>query len=139
MYIPASPYVLSHCILDKEHARVHLEDVEYLQSRKFLTYLFDGWEDSLRRSLYGSVAAEVKQFPIILSLDNMTGKRGNVPTLVEMMEKATNSMDIGDMRNFVAVTTDNPTTMQAYRCKLQEKYWWLLVNCFEVCQGLRNC
>lgn len=127
-YEPASPYVLSHRLLDAEHSRVHQEDVERLQDSRFLTLLFDGWEDMLRRSLYGSVAAEVKQFPIVLGLDELTGLRGNVPTLVQTTEKATENMGVGDMKKFIAITTDNPTTMQAYRKAMQKKHPWLLVQ-----------
>lgn len=82
----------------------------------------------LRRSLYGSVAAEVKQFPIVLGLDELTGLRGNVPTLVQTTEKATENMGVGDMKKFIAITTDNPTTMQAYRKAMQKKHPWLLVQ-----------
>ena len=131
-FVPSSPYVLSHRILDKESARVHLTDVGRLKERRFLTYLFDGWEDALKRSLYGSVAAEVKQLPIVLGLNDMTGQRGNVPTLLDTTQKAVDAMDVGDMLNFIAVTTDNPTMMQAYRRELQNKYYWLLVSKYSV-------
>ena len=127
-YIPASPYVLSHRLLDAENVRVQMEEIKRLENRPFLTLLFDGWEDLLKRSLYGSIAAEVKQHPIVLSLDDLTGQRGNVPTLLETTRRATSAMNVGDMKKFIAVTTDNPTSMQAYRRELQKLYPWLLVS-----------
>lgn len=127
-YTPASPYVLSHTLLDAESARVQTEEIERLKKRTFLTLLFDGWEDLLKRSLYGSIAAEVKQHPIVLSLDDLTGQRGNVRTLLETTHRATSAMDLGDMKKFIAATTDNPTPMQAYRRELQKLYPWLLVS-----------
>ena len=126
-YGPASPYVLSHRLLDAESVRVWEEETKRLESRNFLTFLFDGWEDSLKRSLYGSVAAEVKQHPTVLSLDDLTGKRGNVATLIETTRRATSTMALSDMKKFIAVTTDNPTTMQAYRRELNKLFPWLLV------------
>lgn len=125
-YSPSSPYVLSHTILDSEHTQVHLEDMERLSSRHRLTLLLDGWEDLLRWSLYGSVAAEVNQPPIVLSLDDLTGKQGNFDTLLGVTQGAFDRMQL-DPKKFVACTTDNPTTMCAYRQRLQKKFPWLLV------------
>ncbi|KIK75104.1 hypothetical protein PAXRUDRAFT_94925, partial [Paxillus rubicundulus Ve08.2h10] len=72
-YNPPSRYVLSHNLLDSEAVRVQQEDIERLKNCKKLTLLLDGWEDLLKRSLYGSVAVEVNQHPVVLSLDDMTG------------------------------------------------------------------
>ncbi|KAG2140571.1 hypothetical protein DEU56DRAFT_734975 [Suillus clintonianus] len=33
-------------------------------------------------------------------------------------------MEIGDGRNIIAATTDNPTVMKAFRRKFQEKFYW---------------
>ncbi|KAG2336964.1 hypothetical protein BDR05DRAFT_978652 [Suillus weaverae] len=86
------------------------QKIDRLKARRLLTLLLDGWEDKLRQSLYGSLAAEVKQHPIILALEDMTGK-------------AMKAMEIGDARKIIAVTTDNPT--------FQNKYYWVLtVACF---------
>ncbi|KAG1735804.1 hypothetical protein EDB19DRAFT_1830154 [Suillus lakei] len=60
-------------LLDSEAARVKLEEVDRPKGRRLLTLLLNGWEDMLRRSLYGSLAAEVKQHPIILALEDMMG------------------------------------------------------------------
>jgi len=128
-YETPSRYVLSHSIMDSEAARVKMDDMERLQdrSRRF-TYLVDGWEDGLRRSLYGSVAAEVTQYPIIISLEDMTGNRATAKGIFEASKSALASMDIGDARNFIAVTTDNPTVMQAFRRNFVESFPWLLVS-----------
>ena len=65
---------------------------------------------------------------MVLSLDDMTGNRGNSDNLVLVTRKAMSKMEIGDGKNVIAITTDNPTVMQAYRRKLQECYPWILVS-----------
>jgi hypothetical protein len=62
--------------MDAEAARAQVEDMTRLKARKCLTLLFDGWEDKLQRSLYGTVAAEHGEPPSVLSLDELTGSRG---------------------------------------------------------------
>ncbi|PIL30822.1 hypothetical protein GSI_06990 [Ganoderma sinense ZZ0214-1] len=48
-----------------------------------------------------------------------------------MTQKAVDAIDVGNMKNFIAVTTDNPTTMRVYCQELQNKYYWLLLfACF---------
>ncbi|RPD67877.1 hypothetical protein L226DRAFT_548734 [Lentinus tigrinus ALCF2SS1-7] len=122
-----------NCITGKgpEYVRVIKEDKTRLKELRLLMLLFDGWEDALKRSIYGTIAAKVNHHPIPLSLDDITRQRGNADTLVETTEKALRSMELQDMRNFAAVTTDNPTTMRKYRRLLQKKYPWLLLfACF---------
>ena len=114
--------------MDSEYSDVQLKETQELEARSNQTYLFDGWEDMLKRSLYGSVAAHVKQPSIVLGLEDLTGKRGDVDTLIKTTENAAAGMGLGDMKKFIAVTTDNPTTMRAFRRELQKKYWWLLVR-----------
>lgn len=127
-YVPPSRYVLSHNLLDSEAVRVQQEEINRLKGHKRLTLLLDGWEDLLKQSLYGSLAVEVNQHPVVLSLDDMTGNRGNSDNLVSVTQKAMNKMEIGDGKNVIAITTDNPTVMQAYQRKLQEHYPWILVS-----------
>ncbi|KAF9232025.1 hypothetical protein BU15DRAFT_55483, partial [Melanogaster broomeanus] len=127
-YVPPSRYVLSHNLLDTEAVRVQQEEIDRLKGRKNLTLLLDGWEDLLKRSLYGSVAVEVNKHPIVLSLEDMTGNRGNADNLVSITQKAMSKMEIGDGKNVIAITTDNPTVMQAYRRKLQALFPWILVS-----------
>ncbi|KAF8840053.1 hypothetical protein BDN67DRAFT_1011772 [Paxillus ammoniavirescens] len=73
-YNVPSRYVLSHSIMDAELCRVQLEEVARVKERKRLTFLLDGWEDLLKRSLYGALAAEINQYPIVLKLADMTGR-----------------------------------------------------------------
>ncbi|KIK79623.1 hypothetical protein PAXRUDRAFT_768869 [Paxillus rubicundulus Ve08.2h10] len=37
-----------------------------------------------------------------------------------------NEMEIDNGKNLIAATTDNPTVMQAFCCKLQHKFPWIL-------------
>lgn len=126
-YTTPSRYVLSHTILNAEHARVMTEEIERLGSRRLLTLLIDGWEDKLRRSLYGVVAAEINEFPVILGLRNLTGQRGSAASVLETATAAMKSMDVEDGRNFIACTTDNPAVMQSFRRMFQGQYSQILV------------
>ncbi|GLB43923.1 hypothetical protein LshimejAT787_1501070 [Lyophyllum shimeji] len=131
LYVTPSRYVILHSIMDSEAARVRLEELERIQKRSKLTYLIDGWEDLLKRSLYGSVAAEVGQYPTVLSLEDMTGNRATAEGIMDATEKAMREMDLLDGRKFIAMTTDNPTVMQTVRRKFKEKYFWVLTfACF---------
>ncbi|KAG1742884.1 hypothetical protein EDB19DRAFT_1827589 [Suillus lakei] len=78
------------------------------------------WEDKLKRSLCGSVATEVKQYPVVLVLEDMTGNRGNATNLLATSKKAMDQMEIGNSKQFIALTTDNPSVMQAYCQKFTE-------------------
>ena len=98
LYTAPSHYVLSHNLLNSEAARVKLEEIDRLKGRKLLTLLLDGWEDKLRWSLYGSLAAEVKQHPIVLALEDMTGVQGTADNLMVTSEKAMKAMEIGDVK-----------------------------------------
>jgi hypothetical protein len=113
-YEPPTWFVLSHSIMDSEAARVQLEELERLKDRAKLTMLFDGWEDKIGRSLYGTVASEVNQYPVVLSLDDMTGHRGSADKMLETSQKALKTMGMEDGRKLIALTTDNPTVMQAF-------------------------
>lgn len=127
-YKVPSRYVLSHHLLDGEAVRVQQEEIDRLKERKCLTLLLDGWEDILKRSLYGSVAVEVNHPPVVLALQDMTGQRATSDNLITVSQKAMDQMEVGDGKNFIAVTTDNPTVMQAYRRKFQEQYPWILIS-----------
>lgn len=59
--------------LPAEEARVHDLDLKRLAKRHNLTYLVDGWEDHQQRSVYGTMVAEVSEFPVVLGLEEMTG------------------------------------------------------------------
>ncbi|KAF8192079.1 ribonuclease H-like domain-containing protein [Pholiota molesta] len=115
--------------------RVRLEELGRVKKSKRHTFLIDVWEDLLKRSIYGSVAAQVAaqvaEYPSILSLEDMTGSRATADGIMDAAEKALQAMDLADGRNFIAMTTDNPTVMQAVRRKFQAKYFWILTfPCF---------
>ncbi|KAG1748070.1 hypothetical protein EDB19DRAFT_1825799 [Suillus lakei] len=97
----------------------------------------DGWEDLLRRSLYGSLAVEVNHPPVVLALENMTGQRGTAENLVAVSQKAMNRMEVGDEKNFIAVTTDNPAVIQSFRRKFQEVFPWILPRASDAAIALR--
>ncbi|KAI5990358.1 hypothetical protein EDC04DRAFT_2911953 [Pisolithus marmoratus] len=109
-----------------EAVRVQQEEIDRLKPQKKITLLLDGWEDCLKRSLYGSVAVEVNHYPVVLALEDMTGLRGTAENLVAISQKAMNGMEIGDGKNVIAITTDNPTVMQAYHRKMQGAFPWIL-------------
>ncbi|KAF6759090.1 ribonuclease H-like domain-containing protein [Ephemerocybe angulata] len=117
-----------------EAARVKLEEEARLKSSNRLTLLIDGWEDILRRSLYGFVAAEVGKFPVMLSLENMTGARATGKGVADAARKSLESMGITEeiaKNHLIAVTTDNPTVMISTRRDLQNTFWWILTfPCF---------
>lgn len=131
---PATRYVISHSILDSEAARVQLHEMDLLATRRNLTFLIDGWEDELRRSLYGSVAAQVNEYPSMLALEDMTGKRATAENVLVVMKNALRKMGLDDGRAFIALVTDNPTTMQAFRrlASSSGEFKWLLVSRFSL-------
>lgn len=133
-YSAPSRYILSHSIMDGESARVQIEEVDRVKPRKRLTLLIDGWEDKLRRSLYGTVASEVNQYPVVLGLEDMTGHRGSAEKILATSQKAMDAMELGDGHNFIALTTDNPTVMQSFRGRFQFKFPWVLVCILIVCR-----
>jgi hypothetical protein len=107
--------------LPTEEARVFNEDIKHLEGRNNLTYLLDGWEDSQRRSVYGSLVAEVSQFPIVLGLEELSGVHATADHLVQVSNCALTKKSV-KASSILAVCTDNPTTMQAFRRK------WTLEN-----------
>ncbi|KIO06269.1 hypothetical protein M404DRAFT_138850 [Pisolithus tinctorius Marx 270] len=136
-YTPASCYVLSHSILASEECQIQLDDIARLKDRKWLTFLIDGWEDKLKRSLYGTIAAEIYQFPVVLSLTDLTGHHASADKILEAAVQSLKMMELEDGRNFIAVTTDNPTVMQAFWQKFQDKYYWIIsLPCF--LHGINN-
>ena len=110
-----------------EKARVHLEDLDRIQEWMSLTLLFDGWEDALRRSIYGTVGAGVGKYPIVMSLDDMTGKRGTAENYLATIKGAMRGMGIEKGIQVLALTTDNPTVMQSFRRMFQNEFEWVLV------------
>jgi hypothetical protein len=109
---------------------IQIEDIAHLKECKKLTYLLDRWEDTIRQSLYGSLAAEVNQPPIVLNLEDMMGHWGSADKLLEVLVKALERMEIGDGHNIIAAMTDNPTMIKAFQPKFQEKFYWVLIRSF---------
>jgi hypothetical protein len=119
--------------MDAEAACVQIEEINRLKKGKRLTLLFDGWEDKLHRSLYGTVPAQVGEYPTVLSLDDLTGHRGSVDNYLEMTKKALRNMEIKDSWNIIALMMDNPMVMQSYRGNFKFEYYWVLVCIISQC------
>lgn len=102
--------------------------MEYLASCDLLTYQTDGWEDKLRRNLYGHAAAKMGDYPVILGLDNLTGERATAKNILVSMERVLKDMGLESGASFIGLTTDNPTTMQAFRRLAEKKFPWILVS-----------
>ncbi|KAJ7069348.1 ribonuclease H-like domain-containing protein [Mycena amicta] len=90
------------------------------------TLLIDGWEDELRRSLYGTAAARVDEPTIVMGLNDVTGNRGSAPKILEAAELAMAEMGIEDASCFLAAVTDNPNVMKVFRNLLEKSYPWLI-------------
>jgi hypothetical protein len=105
-----------------------MDDMANLKARKNLTLLTDGWEDRLRRSIYGTVASQVGEEPIVMSLNDITGKRGSADVILANAKKALSVMQVDDGKNFIALCTDNPTTMQSFRRKYEKEFPWVIVR-----------
>jgi hypothetical protein len=73
-YDLASRYILMERYLPAEEQRAILEDLEGLKGRNNMTFLLDGWDDAMWRSIYGSILAKVAVHPIVLGLQKMTGR-----------------------------------------------------------------
>ena len=126
-YSLPSHFTLANTLLDAEMARVDTETIQQLKGCRTLTLLIDGWEDKLRRSLYGTVIAGVGEYPVILGLDDMSGKRGSADKLVELAEQSLQKMEVNHQTLF-GLTTDDPSVMRAFRRQFQVKYPWVIVS-----------
>ena len=85
-YTIPSRYTLVQTMLPSEEARGEKLERERLKDKNFLTLMTDGWDDSLHRSVYGSLAAEVGTRPIVLGLSDLTGHRGTAEKVLEVVE-----------------------------------------------------
>ncbi|EPS95959.1 hypothetical protein FOMPIDRAFT_1077798, partial [Fomitopsis schrenkii] len=116
--------------LPREEARVHLQEVARLKKRESLTLMTDGWEDRLRRSIYGTLLAEVGFRPVVLGLEDLTGKRATADAVLTVVEGALQKKEVSPSQ-VVALVTDNPTTMTAFRRNYQLRYpWTITLFCF---------
>lgn len=121
-YVPPSYYVLSHTILESEATQVNLEDLEHIQAWRQLTLLYDGWEDILWWNIYGTVGAGVGKFPIMLSLDDTTGKQETAQAYLKIIKSAMYKMGITGGQQVLALTTNNPAVMQAFQRDFQKEF-----------------
>ncbi|TFY74736.1 hypothetical protein EWM64_g9276 [Hericium alpestre] len=129
-YPVPSRYMLIQKYLPGEEANVHLDDVKRLSSERDFTVLTDGWEDLLKRSVYGTLLAQVSEFPVVLGLKNLSGERNTADKILETVDDALTKKDVLASK-VLAVCTDNPTTMRAFRRKFSEKYPWVITTyCF---------
>ncbi|CDO74562.1 hypothetical protein BN946_scf184931.g1 [Trametes cinnabarina] len=125
-----SRYVLTEKYLPGEEARVISEDIQRLKGMSLLTMMTDGWEDDLRRALYGTLLAELGSRPIVLGLEDISGQRATAERLLEVVELALKKKGVS-AKQLVCLVTDNPTTMRAFRRLFQAKYPWVLTTyCF---------
>lgn len=126
-YTVPSRFVLTQNYLPREEARVHLQEVARLKKRESLTLMTDGWEDRLRRSIYGTLLAEVGFRPVVLGLEDLTGKRATADAVLTVVEGALQKKEVSPSQ-VVALVTDNPTTMTAFRRNYQLRYPWTIVR-----------
>ena len=125
---------MSTTFLDSEHSRVHLEQVEKLHDMKgSATLIIDGWEDDLRRSLYGTAAGRVGEPSVVMGLQDLTGHRGSAVKIQEAAEDAMKEMLIEKAEAFLALVTDNPNVMKVFRNQFEKDYWWIIVSVRSQC------
>ena len=126
-YTIPSQFVLMMNYLPCEEARVHVQEVARLKKQESLTLMTDGWEDRLRRSIYGTLLVEVGFRPVVLGLEDLTGKRATAETVLTVVEGALQKKEVA-AGQVIALVTDNPTTMTAFRRNYQLKYPWTIVS-----------
>lgn len=91
--------------------------------------LIDGWTDMLGRDLYGVLAAEVNEYPVVLGLKDMTGVRATSDNILEHAAIGVLKRNgLEDAKNLIALTTDNPTVMRSFRGKFKNLFKWVLVS-----------
>lgn len=117
--------------MDSEAASIRLAQLARIEKRELFTYIVDGWEDLLKRSLYGSLLAEVGEYPIVLALDNLTGIRGDAEGIFQSVLKSLTAHGLDDGKRLIAVTSDSPTVMLAVKRKIEAKFWWIIVSARE--------
>ncbi|KAJ7194560.1 ribonuclease H-like domain-containing protein [Mycena pura] len=90
------------------------------------TFVIDGWEDDLRRSLYGSAVARVGEPTLVLGLEDLTGHRGSALRILDAADTAMAEMGIEKASCILGLVTDNPAVMQAFRKSFVKKYPWVI-------------
>ncbi|KAF8515666.1 hypothetical protein JB92DRAFT_3154691 [Gautieria morchelliformis] len=98
--------------------------------------LVDGWEDIMRRSIYGNILAKHTQYPVMLGIKGMTGERASADAILDV-EEAIKKME-KDWPSIITLVTDNPTVMQAVCNRAKDKKHWLIVNTCLLLHGLNT-
>ncbi|KAF5337770.1 hypothetical protein D9758_016627 [Tetrapyrgos nigripes] len=89
-----------------------------------LQRILSSWPSAIQfslRALGGTVAANNKTSPVVLCLEDMTADRASADCHVQSIKVGIEKMEL-DVKTIIAVTTDNPTVMQAARRKMEEEY-----------------
>jgi len=118
---------LTRTMLPAEAARVQLFQRKLLAEKNFLTLMTDGWDDAMHRSLYGTLTAERGNFPTVLSLEDITGKRGSAATIEEVLDNGLEKMGV-DPKQLIGLVTDDPSVMGSVRNSFVRKYPWIIVS-----------
>ena len=83
-----------------------------------ILYLFTWFENEAPRVFAMWVPCIPRIIPLLDNAQACSNKWGNVPTLLNITQKAIDAINVGNMMNFIAVMTDNLTMMQAYQHEL---------------------
>ena len=111
-----------------EDIRVQAIELARLGKKFSLTVMVDGWDDAVRRSLYGTLACERGDTPSMLGLEDLTGQRGDAVAVLDVVEKAMKGSGIEPKKQVIAAVSDDPNTMRKYRRLLEEKYPGIIVS-----------
>lgn len=128
-YDVPSAFRITQTLLPAEKERVEEHEKKKLKTRKRITLLIDGWEDCQRRSIYGTMAAQRGETPVLLELEDMTGRRADANNSMEVLEKGMRTMEL-DIEQTLALVTDNPTVMRKFRRDWEIKYPFVLVSIY---------
>ena len=131
-YEVPSAYTCMHSLLPAEDVRVMHFEIKRLSENHRLTALLDGWDDAMRRALYGTMACERGVTPVVLGLEDMTGQRGDAETLRDVLERGLGTMEV-KAKQLIAVVSDDPTTMRKYRRLVEQKWPWIVVCLIVLC------
>lgn len=131
-YEVPSAYTCAQKLLPAEDLRVAAFEMKRLSLMRCITLLVDGWDDTIRRSLYGTLACEREETPVMLGLEDMTGQRGSSEAVLKVVENAMTSMDVNG-NQVIAAVSDDPTTMRKYRRLLEAKYPKIIVSESVIC------
>jgi hypothetical protein len=110
-----------------EHARVFELECARLHAGTKWIALIDGWADPAHRDLYGTVAQERGVSGILLSLEDVTGKRVTGEDVRDTLYRGAAAMGV-TMRSFLAICSDSPKVMLKFRRLTVNESAWMLVS-----------